>query len=165
MTAFLYSSWGSHSLLQWNRCFRTIVLEKTLESSMERKELKPVNLKGNQPRILFGRTDAEAKAPVLWPPDVNSWLIGRDPDAGKDWRQNKKVTEDEMVEWHHWFNGHELGQALGDGEGQGSLVCCSTWDCEELYSTWWLNNSNSNDCIFKQKVWKSLWKTFAILFT
>ena len=165
MTAFLYSSWGSHSLLQWNRCFRTIVLEKTLESSMERKELKPVNLKGNQPRILFGRTDAEAKAPVLWPPDVNSWLIGRDPDAGKDWRQNKRVTEDEMVEWHHWFNGHELGQALGDEEGQGSLVCCSTWDCEELYSTWWLNNSNSNDCIFKQKVWKSLWKTFAILFT
>ena len=113
-----------HSLLQWNWCFQTVVLEKTLESPMERKELKPVNLKGNQPRIFFGRTDAEAEAPILWPPDVNNRLIGRDPDVGKDWRQKKRVTEDEMVEWHHWFNGRELGQAPGDGEGHGSLVCC-----------------------------------------
>jgi len=84
--------------------------------------------KGNQPWILTGRTDGEAEAPILWPPDVNSWLVGKDPDAGKDWGQEKKgVTEDEMVGWHHWFNGHELGQSLGDGGGQGSQVCCSPW--------------------------------------
>ena len=99
-----------------NWCFRTVVLKKTLESPLESK-IKPVNLKGNQPWILFGRTDAEAEAPVLWPHDANSWLIGKDPDTGKDWRQKeKRVTEDDMVGWHHLFNGHDLGQTPGDGE-------------------------------------------------
>ena len=89
---------------------------------------KPVNLKGNQPWILIGRTDTEAEAPIHWPPDAKSRLTGKDSDAGKDWRQKeKRVTEDEMVGWHHWLNRHELGQILGDGEGQGSLACCSPW--------------------------------------
>ena len=100
-----------------------MVLEKTLESPLDCKEIKSVNIKGNQPWIFIGRTDAEAEAPFLWPPDVKSWLIGKDPDAGKDWRQEKKGTiEDEMVGWHHWLNGHEFKQTVGNGERQGSLV-------------------------------------------
>ena len=96
--------------------------------SLDCKELKPVNPKGNQPWIFTGRTDTEAEAPVLWPPDMKSRLTGKDPDAGKDWRQEEKgVTEDEMVGWHHWLDGREFGQTLGDGEGQGSLMCCSPW--------------------------------------
>ena len=104
-----------------NWYFQTVV---TLESPLECKEIKPVNLKGNQRWIHIGRTDAEAEAPILWPPDANSQFIGKDHDAGKDWRQ-KRVTEDEMVGWHHWFNGHELGQTPRDAERQGSLACCS----------------------------------------
>ena len=104
--------------------------------------VKPVNLKGNQPRIFVGRTDV--KAPILWPPDANSWLIGEDPDAGKDWRQEeKRVTEDEVVGWHHQFNGYELRQAPWDGEGQENLACCSPWDCQGLDTAWWLNNDSS----------------------
>ena len=109
-----------------NWCFWTVVLEKTLESPLDSKEIKPVSPKGNQSWLFIGRTDAEAEAPIFWPPDANSWFIGKDPDAGKDWRhKEKRVTEDEMVGWHHQFNGHELGQTPGDGEGQGSLVCCT----------------------------------------
>ena len=103
------------------------MLEKTLENSLDRKEIKPVNPKGNQSCIFIGRTDAEA--PILWPPDEKSPLIGKDPDAGKDRRQEEKMTEDKMVRWHHQLNGHEFKQALGDGEGQGSLVCYSPWGC------------------------------------
>ena len=95
---------------------------------LDSKEIQPVHPKGNQSWIFTGRTDAEAEATILWPPDVKNWLIGKDHDAGKDWRQKeKRVTEDEMVGWHHWFNGHEFEQTLGDGEGQGSLVCCNPW--------------------------------------
>ena len=113
-----------------NWFFLIMVLEKTLESPLDSKEIKPVSPKGNQHTIFTGRTDAEAKAPILWPPDVKSWLTGKDPDAGKDWRQKEKgTTEDEMVGWHHWLNGHEFEQAPGDGKGQGSLVCCSPWGC------------------------------------
>ena len=110
-----------------NWCFWTMVLEKTLENPLDSKEIKPVNPKRNQSWIFIGRTVAEAEAPILWPPDVKSLqYIGKDPDAGKDWRQEEKgATEDEMVGWHHWFNGHELEQTLGDIEGQGSLACCS----------------------------------------
>ena len=116
-----------------------------LESSLDSKEIKPVNHKGNQPWILIGRADAETEAPALWAPDTKSQLIGKDPDAGKNWRQNeKRVTEDEMVAWHHQFHGHELGQALGDGEGQGSLACYSPWGCKESDTTWRLNNNNNN---------------------
>ena len=109
-----------------NWCFWTVVLEKTLEIPLGNKEIKPVNSKGNQPWIFIGRADAEAEAPILWPPDAKNWLIGKDPDAGKDWRQLEKgMTEDEMVGWHHQFNGHEFEQILGDSEGQGSLACWS----------------------------------------
>ena len=111
-----------------NWCFWTVVLEKTLESPLDCKEIKPVNPKGNQSWTFIGMTDPEAKAPIPWPPDVKSWLIIKDPDAGKDWRQEEKgMMEDEMVEWLHWLNGHEFEQAPGVGDGRGSLVCCSPW--------------------------------------
>ena len=123
-----------------NWCFWTVVLEKTLESSLGCKEIKPFNPKGNQSWIFTGRTDSEAEAPILWPPDVKSWLIRKDPDAGKDWRQEEKgMTEDEMVGWHHWFNGHESEQAPGDCEEQGSLLCCSPLGRKELDTTERLN--------------------------
>ena len=109
-----------------NWYFRTVVLEKTLESPPDSKEMKTVNLNRNQPCILIGRTDAETEAPILWPPDVKSQLIGKDPDAGKYWRQKeKRATEDEMVGWHHQCNGHELGQTPGDGGAQEGRACCS----------------------------------------
>ena len=103
-----------------NWCFQTVILEKTLESPLGCQEIKPINLKGNQSWIFIGRTDAKSEAPKLWPSDVNSQLTGKDPDAGKDWKQEEKgMTEDEMVEWHYGFNGHECEQTLGDGEGPG----------------------------------------------
>ena len=99
---------------------------KTLESPLDCKEIQPVHPKGNQSWMFIGRTDAEAEAPILWPSDVKNWLIGKDPDAGKDWRQEEKeTTEDEIVGWHHWLDGHEFEQAPGVGDGQGSLACCS----------------------------------------
>ena len=132
-----------------NWCFSTVVLEKTLESPLDSKEIKPVNPKGNQPWIFIGRTDAEAEAPILWPPDVKSRLIRKDPDAGKDRRQEEKgMTVDEMVGWHHWLNGHEFEQTPGNSEGQGRLVCCSPWGCKELDMTEWLNSNNDYTLIF-----------------
>ena len=143
-----------------NWCFWTVVLEKTLESPLDCKEIQPVHPKGNQSWMFIGRTDAEAETPILWPPDAKNWLTENDPDAGKDWRQEKKgITEDEMVRWHHWLDGHEFEQAPGVGDGQGSLVCCSPWYRKEsdtpeqlnwtelhiyvpmwknLSSTWWM---------------------------
>ena len=113
-----------------NWCFWTVVLEKTLERSLDSEDIKPVNLKGNQPWIFIGRTDAEA--PILWPPSAKRWLIEKYPDAGKDWRQEEKgMTEDGMVGWHHRLDGHEFKQIQGDGEGQESLACCSPWGCKE----------------------------------
>ena len=108
-----------------NWCFQIAVLLKITSSPLDCKEIKPVSPKGNQPWILTGRTDAEAETPILWPPDAKNWLTRRDPDAGKDWGQ-KGTTEDEMAGWHHWLNGYEFEQTLGDGEGQGSLVLQST---------------------------------------
>ena len=109
-----------------NWCFWTVVLEKALESPLESKEIQPVHPKGNQSWIFIGRTDVEAETPILWPPDVKNWPLRKDPDAGKDWRQEEKgLTEDEIVGWHHRLNGHEFEQALGVGDGLGSLVCCS----------------------------------------
>ena len=106
-----------------NWCFWTVVLEKTLESPLDCKEIQPVHPKGDQSWIFTGRTDAEAEAPILWPPDAKDWLIRKDPDYGKDWRQEEKgTTEDEMVGWHHWLNGHEFEQAPGVGDGQGILA-------------------------------------------
>ena len=106
------------------------------------KEIKPISSKGNEPWIFIGRTDAETEAPILWPSDGKNWLIGKDPDAGKDWRQEEKgMTEDAMVRWHHWLNGHEFEQTLGDSEGQGSLVCCSPWGLKESDTTEQLNRT------------------------
>ena len=108
-----------------------MVLEKTLKSPLDCKEIQPVNPKGNQSWILIGRTDAEAEAPILWPPDGKNWLTEKEPDAGKDWMQEKGMTEDEMVGWHHRLDGHEFEQALEAGDGQGSLACCSPWGHKE----------------------------------
>ena len=109
-----------------NWCFWIVVLEKTLESPLGSKEIKLVNSKENHPWIFIGRTNAEAEAPMLWPPDGKSQLTGKDPDARKGWRQEeKRATEDEMIGWHHQLSGREFEQTLGDGERQGSLVCCS----------------------------------------
>ena len=119
-----------------NWCFWTVVLERTLESLLVSKEIKPANPKGNQTWIFIGRTDAKAEAPILQPPDVKNQLTGKDSDAGKDWRQEEKGTaEDEMVGWHHWLNGHEFQQTLGDGEGQRSLACCIPWSLKQLDMT------------------------------
>ena len=122
-----------------NWCFWTVVLEKTLESPLDCKEIKQVNPKGNQSWIFIGRTDAEAETLILWPPDAKNWFIGKDPDAGKDWRQEKGMTENEIVEWHHRLEGHEFEQALEIGNGQESLACCSPWDRKELGMTERLN--------------------------
>ena len=112
------------TLKHW--CFWTVVLESTIESPLDFKEIKPVSPKRNQPWISIGGTDAEAEALIVWPPDAKNRLIGKDPDAVRDRGQEEKgKTEDEMVGWHHWLNGCEFGQALGDGEGQESLACCS----------------------------------------
>ena len=125
--------------------FFAVVLEKTHESSLVCKEIKPVSHKGNQSRIIIERNDPEAEAPILWPPGGKNWLIGKDSDAGKDWRQEEKgMTEDEMVGWQHRLDGHELEQALGVGEWQGSLASCSPWGCKESDTTEWLNWSSSS---------------------
>ena len=127
-----------------NWCFWTVVLEKTFESPLDCKEIQPVHPKGNQCWIFIGRTDAEAETPILWPPDSKNWLIWKDPDAGKYWRQEEKGTaEDEMVGWHHQLNGHEFKQALGDNEGQGILACCSPWSYKDSDMTERMKNSNS----------------------
>ena len=119
-----------------NCCFWTVVLEKILEIPLDCKEISPVQPKGNWSWIFIWWTSTEAETPILWPPDVKSWLIGKDLDAGKDWRQEEKgTTEDEMVGWHHRLNGCEFEQHLGDDEEQGSLACCSPWGCKELDTT------------------------------
>ena len=118
-----------------NWCVWIVVLEKTLESPLDCKEIKPVSPKGNQLWIFIGRTDAKAKAPVLWPLDVKSWLTGKDSDPGKGWGQEEKgAIEDEMVGCHHQLDGHEFEQTLGDSKGQESLVYCSSWDCRVRHS-------------------------------
>ena len=128
----------SWALKNW--CFWIVVLEKTLQSPLDCKEIKPFNPKRNQSWIFIGRTDAEAETPIFWPPDAKSWVLRKDPEAGKDWRQEEKgMTEDEMVGWHHQLNGHEFEQALGVGDAQGSLVCCSPWGHKDSDTTEWLN--------------------------
>ena len=135
-----------------NWYFWTVVLEKTLESPLDCKESKPVHPKGNQSWIFTGRTDAVTEDPIIWSPDVKSRLIGKHPEAGKGWRQGEKgMTEDEMVGWHHWLNGHEFEQALGDGGGHGSLVCCSPWGRKESDTTEWLNNKEISIKLENQK--------------
>ena len=123
-----------------NWCFWTVVLEKTLESPLDCKEIQPVSPKGDQSWMFIGRTDVEAEIPVLWPPDVKNWLIGKDPDSGKDWRQEERgTTEDEMVGWNHQLDGHVIEQAVGVGDGQGGLAWCSPWGRKESDMTELLN--------------------------
>ena len=117
----------------------TVVLEKTLESPLDCKDIQSVHPKGDRSWVVIGRTDAEAETPILWPLDVKNWFILKDPDAGEDWRQEKGITEDEMVGWHHRVNGHEFEQAPGFGHGQGSLPCFIPWGCKESDMTEWLN--------------------------
>ena len=149
---------GCHCLLWWiweldykqswapkNWCFWTVVLEKTLESPLDCKEIQPVHSEGDQSWVFIGRTDAEAETPILCSPDVKSWLIGKDPDAGKDWGQEEKgKTEDEMVGWYHWLNGHGFGWTLGLGDGQGGLACSGSWGRKKLDTTEQLNWTELN---------------------
>ena len=122
-----------------NWCFWTVVLEKTLESPLDCKEIQPVHPKGDQSRVFIGRTDVKAETPILWPPYAKSWLIRKDPDAGKDWGQEeKRATEDEMVGWPHQLNGHGFGWTLEVGDGQGGLVCCGSWGRKKSNTTEWL---------------------------
>ena len=131
---------NKESWVQKNWCFWTVVLEKTLESPLDCKEIQPVHPKGDRSWVIIGVTDAEAEAPILWPLDLKSWLIGKDPDAGKDWGQEEKgMTEDEMVGWHHRLNRHEFGWTPGVGDGQRGLVCCGSWGHKESHTTERLN--------------------------
>ena len=134
--------WELHYKESWaqkNWCFWTVVLEKTLESPLDCKEIQPVHSERDQSWIFIGRTDAEAEAPILWSPDGKNWLSGKDPDAGKGWRQEEKgMIEDEMVRWHHWLDRYESEQAPGVDDRQRSLVCCSPWGRKESDTTEWL---------------------------
>ena len=123
-----------------NWCFWATVLEKILESPLDCKEIQPIHPKGDQSWVFIGRIDAKAETLILWPPDGKSWLIGKDPDAGRDWGQKEKgTTEDEMAGWHHRLNGHGSGWTLGVGDGQGGLACHDSWDCKEWDTTERLN--------------------------
>ena len=125
---------------QKNWCFWTVVLEKTLESPLDCKEIEPVHSEGDQPWDFFGRNDGKAETPVLWSPHANSWLIEKDSNAGRNWGQEEKgTTEDEMAGWHHWLGGHESEWTPGVGDGQGGLACCDSWGRKESDMTEWLN--------------------------
>ena len=125
---WMWELYYKESWVPKNWCFWTVVLEKALESPWDCREIQPVHPKGDQSWVFIGRTDAEAEAPILWPPDVKNWLIGKDPDARIDWRREKTgMTEGETVGWHHQLNGNEFGWTPGVGDGQGGLVCCSPW--------------------------------------
>ena len=131
-----------------NWCFWTVVLEKTLESPLDYKEIQPVHPKGDQSWVLIGRTDVEAETPILWLPDAKSWLLWKDPDAGKDGEQEEKgTTEDEIVGWHHRLNRHEFEQTLGNSEGLLSLACCSPWSCKESDMTERQNNHHLSSSV------------------
>ena len=128
-----------------NWCFWTVVLEKTLESPLDCKEIQPVHPKGDQSWVFIGRTDVEAEIPILWPPHAKSGLIGKDPDAGRDWGQEEKGTiEDEMAGWHHQFDGHESEWTPGVGDGQRGLACCNSWGHKESDTTERLNWTELN---------------------
>ena len=138
-----------------NWCFWTVVLERTLESPLDCKEIQPVHSKGDQPWDFFGRTDAKAETPVLWPPHTKSWLIGKDSDAGRDWGQEEKgMTEDEMAGWHHWLIGRESEWTPGVGDGQGGLACCDSWGRSQRVRHDWATELNRTDeciCLFYSK--------------
>ena len=139
-----------------NWCFWTVVLEKTLESPLDCKEIQPVHSKGDQSWVFIGRMDVEAETPIHWPPHAKSWLIGKDPNAGRDWGQEQKgMTEDEMAGWHHWLDGRESEWTLGVDDRQGGLACCDSWSCTEKDRTervnwtelnWWMIHSFQSLC-------------------
>ena len=143
-----------------NWCFWTVVLEETLESPLDCKEIHPLHPKGDQSWVFIGRTDVEAETLILWPPDAKSWLIWKDPDAGKDWRQEEKgMTEDEIAGWHYQLNGHEFGWTLGVGDGQGGLACCGSYSRRVGHD--WATELNWTDHVSRafqvaQLVWVSL---------
>ena len=140
-----------------NWCFWTVVLEKTLESLLDCKEIQLIHSKGYQPWDFFGKNDAKAETPVLWPPHVKSWLIGKDFDAGRDWGQEEKgMTEDEMAGWHHWLDGCESEWTPGVGAGQGSLACCDSQGHKELDTTEWLNWTEL--IVLRWEILENLWK-------
>ena len=141
-----------------NWCFWTVVLEKTLESSLDCKGIQSVSPKENQSWIFIGRTDAEAEVPTLWPPDVKNWLIGKDPDAGRDGRQKEQGRQSMMVRRHHWLDGHESEQVLGVGDGQGSLTCWNPWGCKELDKNNWNDWLSLHTSIFS----KILYELFCV---
>ena len=127
------------SWAQKNWCFWTVVLEKTLESPLDCKEIQTVHSEGNQPWDFFGRNDAKAETPILWPPHAKTWLIGKDSDVGRDCGQEKGTTEDKMAGWHHRLDAHEFGWTPGVGDGQRGLACCNSWGGKESDTTEWLN--------------------------
>ena len=132
-----------------NECFWTVVLEKTLESPLDCKEIQPVHAKGDQSWVFIGRTDVEAKTQILWPPDGKSWLLWKDPDAGKDWgHEEKGTTEDEMVGWQHQLNGHGFGWTPWVGDGEGGLACCGSWCCKE-------SDPTESELAFMKSKWSS----------
>ena len=143
----------SWALKNW--CFQTVMLEKTLKSPLDCKEIQPVHPIGNQSWIFIRGTYAET--PILRPPDAKNWLIGKDPDAGKDWRQEEKgMTEDEMVGWHHRLRGRELEQAPVVGDGLGSLACCSPWVRKKLETTEQLNWTENTEVSDQSWLWNIL---------
>ena len=145
-----------------NWCFWTVVLEKTLESPLDCKEIQPVHSKGDQSWVFLGRTDAKAETPILWPPYAKSWLIGKDSDAGRDWGQEEKgMTEDEMAGWHHRLDGHESEWTLGVGDGQGGLVYCNSWCLKESDMTERLNWTElKQEAELRTLVFLGEWKHF-----
>ena len=143
----------------------TVVLEKTLESPLDCKEIQPVHSKGDQPWVFFGRTDAKAETSILWPPHAKSWLIVKVSDTGRDWRSDEKGTaEDEMAEWHYWLDGHDFGWTPGVGEWQGILACCDSWGRKESDTTEWLNWTELN-WVMRKQVPMLMTLVFACLFS
>ena len=137
-----------------NWCFWTVVLEKTLESPLDCKEIQPVRSEGDQPWVFFGRNDAKTETPVLWPPHAKIWLIGKDSDAGRDWGQEEKgTTEYEMAGWHPWLDARESEWTPGVGDGQGGLACCDSWGCKESDTTEWLNWTELNTDYILHPCW------------
>ena len=148
-----------------NWWFWSVVLVKTLESLLESKLIKSINPRVNQLWIFIERTDTEPEVPILWPPDAKNWLIGKDPDAGKDWRQKKGMIEDEMVGWHHQLDEHQFKQAPGVGDGQGSLECCNPWGCKESDTTEWLNWIEPNRYCIVFSILDSIWLLLLLMKT
>ena len=143
--------------MQKHSCFWTVALENTLVSPLDCKDIKPINPKGNQHWIFIGRTDVEAKTPILWPPVKKNWLIGKEPNAGKDWRwEEKGKTEDEIVGWNHQLDGHEFEQTLGNKWRTWNTVCCSPWGHKESNTAELLNNNNNKIHAVLVFIWKIL---------